>query len=343
MVKVLTTTGIEVSHSVLTRREWLGKTSKALGALATIGISGIISAKNLTREEGARTILLLDQKIKDLKKDDKEKEVVQLLETFKEHFRECGVVSRDLPVLAATLYNYHEEDSKIILDEMSPALHPELINAHWEKRNIPYLVDSFASICLKEAVYFGENPELVIEKIKSHNEFAKKLDSLPNKNPTKEAFTNLSRNSETLESAKHYLAKFVYWEYMGYKAQLEFLYRCGWNANARAKMRKDNVIGQNSFLKMSFISNLERMGFVSQNGKLDTNNFARTIVRNMLHASTRIAKANEGLSDDTLKSAFNIVFATHPEYNSTENLLELFERTNLFDFVTDKKYWRTVS
>ena len=342
MPPILKTSCQSQSSHTLTRRTLLGLGAAGIVASAIRPLT-VLSDEPLDEKEKA--LAMLDQKIEELKKNSKEKKTVELLELFREEFSEHGEVWDEQPHPAATMYDFDEEDGNCILKAMYPFMHPGFINAHWNSRNVPHVVESFISICLKEAVYFGEyknNPELVINKLYTSLQFLKKLAALPNAIPNKDQFINLAKDKDLVESAKRHIASLAHWESMAYKVQLEFLHRQGWNTNACEKMKQDKAIHQNNFLKNSFLSNLYRMGFVSQEGVLDEGNFLRTVVRNMLFASEQQHDPQNSLLGSPLRTAFHIILAGQDEYKNTTDTIELFDKkANLFDFIYDEKYWKT--
>ena len=341
MIPISKTSCLQQSPRTLTRRAWLGASCIVVTGLALRSISKSLS---YVADDKEKALAMLDQKIEELKKSSKEKEVVELLELFRKEFLENGEVNGEQPYPAVTMYNLGEENGEVVLRGTSPVMQPGFINANWNNRNIPHVIESFVSGCLKEAVYFGEykkNPAIVINKIKAQHDFAKEINRLSSKATTKELFIKLAQNSDVVESAKQYIASLTHWEFMGYKVQLEFLHRQGWDANVCEKMKKDKAIYRNDFLRNSFLQNLGRMGFVSQEGVLDEGNFLRTVVKDMFLTSEEQHDPQNRLFDNYSRSAFHIILASQAEYRNAPDVLELFDKkANLFDFIYDEKYWK---
>lgn len=319
----------------MTRRAWLGTTLAAFGA-ALLGIKSLKPTRELSKDD-IKVLTMLDETIQELKREPREKETVRLLQTFRNRFAINGEVRKD-STPAMTLYNFYEEGSKIVVDEMIPVLQLDIVNAYWNNRNSrfvssAYITKSFASLCLKEAVYFDEyesNPEFVAKKLgldeEFHQQFTGAQQGLPKGISEKEKFIQLARNSKLLEGAKHYIDIQTHWEYIGYKTQLEFLHRQGYTLNSLRYMRQNHFINQDPNLRNALMAQLERLAHISPNGKANEIGMKKSITRDMFISS------HYSPTFESLKNAFYIVLATHPSYIKTNDLRDQVH------LILDKKY-----
>lgn len=328
-----------ISKIGMTRRAWLGS-SMALCGLAVLGARASLPTRKLS-EDDIKVLTMLDEVLPELKRAPKEKETVQLLQIFRNHFATNGEVRKDSSP-AMTLYNFYDKDSKIVVDKMIPVLQLDIVNAYWNNRrnsrfvSPAYITKSFASLCLKEAVYFDEyesNPEFVAKKLgideEFHQQFTRAQQELPKGISEKEKFIQLARNSKLLEDAKHYIDLQTHWEYIGYKTQLEFLHRQGYTLNSLRYMRQNHLINQDPNLRNALMAQLERLAHISPNGKANELGMKKSIIRDMFISS------HYSPTFESLKNAFHIVLATHPSYIKTNDLRD---QVNL---ILDKKYWQS--
>lgn len=350
-----------ISQTHYTRREWL--------RLAGTGLVTTLASNSLAdirQDPKTYALEMLDEKIEQLKNNGKEKETVRLLKLFRENLATKGEMGDKetirwlkiwegnsvdkgefidyLGSFIPTIYDYHEEGSKLVLDKMYPLLQPEFVNSHWNNRNISCLQDSFISECLKQAVYFSEykeNPDKVLNNIRICNALVRRVKKAPDLRgwwQERELASMLSEDSKLVEIAKHYIAHFLNWEYIGYEAQLEYLHRRGFGSEAQDFARQNSASYEDRHLWRSFGSNLERMKFISHEGNIDKKGFKKVILQDMIAASDRISNGRHELVRDPLRCAFFILWATHPYYKHQTKLTDAFETSKLFDFVWDEKY-----
>ena len=325
------------SNGTMCRRYFLW----TFGATVAAGsVVNVLTNPNITLDPDKRKVVsFLEQTISELKKDDREKETVRLLRCFKSEFTKSGTVSKDLPIPIMTFFDYCEgcprNKGTTTIHDVYTAANLNILNAYWNARSTTYLRKAFTSVCLKESIYFDEDKKEQFKQMAATSrDLEKRLKALPKEPSTKEEFMRLAGNPEMLEAAKHYLAQLIHWEYIGYKLQLEFLHRQGFDIKGREQMRQDKVWRYDPVLGGNFSSHLERMGFVSEKGEVDEGNLKLTIERELFNRML-----NGSQSDALIRNAFFIVCGSSPKALFTNDFREIL-KSDVFNFVNEEKYWK---